>query len=113
MSVPQAVKMSASKLIHYLSSHPAAFGIQASLPSDNITLNPGNKRTESLSDFQTGIGAAVYATLDTEWHISHTKTAVLDTVATLHDFDGGVIAVSEVYEQLTKIRDILDNALFK
>ena len=32
-----ATKMSAYKLIHYSSSHPAAFGFQASTPRDNIT----------------------------------------------------------------------------
>ena len=36
--------MSASKLIHYFFGYPAEFGIWASLPSDNITLNPANKR---------------------------------------------------------------------
>ena len=36
------------------SSHPAVFGFQASLPLDNITLNPANKRiNQRLSDFQT------------------------------------------------------------
>ena len=48
--------MSASKLTHHFSSHPAAFGFLASLPSDNITL---------ISDYQTGIGAVANATLDT------------------------------------------------
>ena len=38
--------MSASKLIHYLCSHPVAFGFWASSPADNITLNPTNKKTD-------------------------------------------------------------------
>ena len=60
-------KMSASKLIHYFSSHPAAFGFSASTPPDNISLNSANKKAnQCLSDFQTGIGATAHATLDTE-----------------------------------------------
>ena len=35
--VSLATKMSTSKLIHYLSSHPAAFGFWASTPPDNIS----------------------------------------------------------------------------
>ena len=34
--VSLATKMSASKLIYYFSSHPAAFGFTASTPPDNI-----------------------------------------------------------------------------
>ena len=56
--------MSASMLIHYFSSHPAAFRFWAS-PPNCIILNPANKRTDqSLSDFRTGNGAATHATLD-------------------------------------------------
>ena len=50
--VSLATKMSASKLIHYFSSHPAAFGFQASTPPDNITLNSANRKADqSLLDF--------------------------------------------------------------
>ena len=70
--VPLATKMSASKLIHYFSSHPAAFGFQSSTPLDNITLSSTNRKADqSLSDLQTGVGAAAHATLDTEQLISH------------------------------------------
>ena len=110
--VLQAAKMSASQFIHYLSSHPAAFAFQASLPTDNITLNPGNKGTDqSLLDFQTRIGAATYATLDTEQLSSHTRTALVDTIASLWGSASGVIAALEVHDLLTKIHDILDNAV--
>ena len=65
MPVPKAGKMSAFKSIHYFSGHLAAFGVWASLPPDNITLNPANKRIyQSLFDFETGIGAATHATSD-------------------------------------------------
>ena len=37
LPVTQAGKMSASKLIHHFSSHPAAFGFWVSLPPDDIT----------------------------------------------------------------------------
>ena len=70
--VSLATKMSASKLIHYFSSHPVAFGFQASTPPDNITLNSANRKADqSLSDFQTGVGAAAHATFDMEQLISH------------------------------------------
>ena len=65
LSVPLSRKMSVCKLIHYFSSHPEAFGFQASWPPDNITLNPSTKRTDQiLSNLQTGIGAAAHPTLD-------------------------------------------------
>ena len=81
--------MSASKLIQYFPSHPAAFGLWPSSPSDSITLNPGNiKNDQSLSNFQTGIGVPAYATLDTEQLISHTRNALVDTIAFLQDSDG-------------------------
>ena len=61
--VSLATKMSASKLIHYFSSHPAAFGFWASTPPDNISLNSANRKADqSLSGFQTGIGATAHAT---------------------------------------------------
>ena len=44
--VSLATKMSASKLIHYFSSHPAAFGFQASTPPDNISLNLANRKVD-------------------------------------------------------------------
>ena len=53
-----ATKMSASKLIHYFSSHPAAFGFWACTPPDNISLNSANRKVDqSLSEFQTRLGA--------------------------------------------------------
>ena len=65
--VSLATKMLASKLIHYFSSHPAAFGFWASTPPDNISLNSANRKADqSLSDFQTGVGATAHATLDME-----------------------------------------------
>ena len=65
--LPLVGKMSASKSIHCSSSHPAAFWFWASSPSDKVTMNAANMKTyQSLSDFQTGMVAAVHATLDTE-----------------------------------------------
>ena len=95
LPLPQAGKMSASKLIHYFSSHPAAFGFWASLPPDDNTLNTANKRTDqSLFDFQTR------ATVNTEQLISHTRGTLVDTIACLQSSNGGVIAASEVHEVL-------------
>ena len=49
--VSLATKMLASKLIHYFSSHPAAFGFWSSTP-DNITLTSTNKKADQkLKDF--------------------------------------------------------------
>ena len=62
--VPLTTKMSASKLIHFFSSHLAAFESQSITPPDNITLTSANRKADqSLSEFQTGIGAAAHATL--------------------------------------------------
>ena len=109
-----ATKMSASKLIHYFSSHPAAFGFQASTPPDNISLNSANRKVDqSLSDFQTGLGAAAHVTLDTEQLISHLQVALVDTLSSLPEAEGDVIPVSEVHELLLQIHGILDKAVSK
>ena len=106
--------MSASKLIHYFSSHPAAFRFQASTPPDNITLNsPNRKADQSLFDFQTGVGAAAHATLDMEQLISCLWVALIDTLSSLPQPEGDVIPVSEVPELLLRIHDILDKAVSK
>ena len=106
--------MSASALICYCSGYPAVFGFWASLSTDNFTLMPTNKVTDqSLCNFQTGIGAAAHAFLDTEHLISHARTALVDTVASLQGSEGGMIVASEVHELLTKIYKIMDNALSK
>ena len=60
-------------------------------------MNPANNRiAQSLSDFQTGIGAAAHTTLDTEQLISHTRTALVDTLTSLQGSDGGMNTASEV-----------------
>ena len=112
--VSLATKMSVSKLIHYFSSHPAAFGFWASTPPDNISLNSANRKVDqSLSDFQTGLGATAHATLDTEQLISCLQVALVDTFSSLPDDEGDVIPVSEVRELPLQIHGILDKAVFK
>ena len=107
-------KMVASKLIHYFSSHPAAFGFWASTLPDNISLNSANRKADqSLLDFQTGVGAAAHDTLDTEQLISHHQVALVDTLSSLPEAEGDVIPVSEVCELLLQIHDILDKAVSK
>ena len=102
-----ATKMMASKLIHYFSSHPAAFGFQASTPPDNISLNSANRKVDqSLSDFQTGLGAAAHVTLDTEQLISHLQIALVDTLSSLPEAEGDVLPVSKVCELLLRIHGI-------
>ena len=87
--------MSACKLCHYISSHPAAFGLWASSPPNNLMLNASNK-TEW--DFHTGIGAAVHATLETEQFTSQTRTLIIDTTTSLQISEREVIPVIEVHE---------------
>ena len=109
-----ATKISASKLIHYFSSHPAAFGFWASTPPDNISLNSANRKADqSLWDFQTGVGAAAHATLDTEQLISHLQVALVDTLSSLPEAEGDVIPVSEVCEVLLWIHGILGQGCFQ
>ena len=109
-----ATKMSASKLIHYFCSHPAAFGFWASTPPDNISLNSTNRKVDqSLSNFQTGLGTTAHATLDTEQLISHLQVALVDTLSSLPEAEGDVIPVSEVCELLLQIHGILDKAVSK
>ena len=112
--VSLATKMSASKLIHYFSSHPAAFGFQASTPPDNISLNSANRKVDQfLSDFQTDVVAAAHATLDTEHLISCLQVALVDTFSSLPEAEGDVIPVSEVCELLLQLHGILDKAVSK
>ena len=112
--VPLATKMSASKVIHYFSSHHAAFGFQSSTPPDNITLTSANRKADqSLSDFQSGVGAAAHATLDTEQLISHLRVALLDTLSSLPDSEEDIIPMSEVCELLLKVHNILDSVVSK
>ena len=112
--VSLATKMSASKLICYFSSHPAAFGFWTSTPPDNMSLNSTNRKVDqSLSDFQTGLGATAHATLDTEQLISHLQVALVDTLSSLPEAEGDVIPVSEVCELLLQIHGILDKAVSK
>ena len=60
---------------------------------------------------QTGVGAAAHATLDTEQLISCLRVALLDTLSSLPDSEGGIIPVSEVCDLLLKVHDILDKAV--
>ena len=107
-----ATKMLASKLIHYFSSHPVAFGFCASTPPDNISLNSANRKVDqSLSDFHTGVGATAHATLDKEQLISCLWVALIDTPSSLPKAEGDVIPVSEVHELLLHTHDILDKAV--
>ena len=81
-------KISASKLIFCFSIHPVAYGHQAFSPLDNVTLNTANKKTDqSLSDFQTGIGAEASVTLDTEQLIFHIRDYTFDTITSPHGSD--------------------------
>ena len=106
--------MSASKLICYYSSHPAAFRFQSLTPPDNITLTSANRKIDqSPSDFQTGVGAVSHATHNTEQLISCLRVALVDTLSSLPNSEGGIIPVSEVHELPLKVHNILGNAVSK
>ena len=60
-----------------------------------------------------GSGTATYSTLYTQQLFSHTKTALVHTTVSQQNSDGGVILALEVHELLSKIQDILDNAIAK
>ena len=112
--MPLCLWLPASKLIHYFSSHPAAFRFWASTSPDNISLNSANRKVDqSLSDFQIGVGVAAHATLDTEQLISCLQVALVDTLSSLLQAEGDVIPVSEVHELLLQIHGILDKAVSK
>ena len=51
--------------------------------------------------------------LDTKKHIHYTRSALIDIDDCLHSSDSGVIAALKVHELLSKIHDILDNAVSK
>ena len=75
------------QLIGYFSSHPAAFGFHSYLPHDNITLTPANRKADqSQSEYETGIGAAVHVTLNTEQLISQLRIALVDTISSHADW---------------------------
>ena len=67
----------------------------------------------SLSDFQTGLGAAAHATFDTEQLISHLQVALVDTLSSLPEAERDVIPVNEMCELLLWIHGILDKAVAK
>ena len=82
--VSLATNMSASTLTHYFSNHPATFRFQSFTWPDNITLTSANRKADqSLSEFQTDMGAAAYATLDMEQVTSHLRVALVDTLSSL------------------------------
>ena len=55
----------------------------------------------------------LHASLNTEQLISHFRVALVDTLSSLPDFEGGVIPVSEVHKLLLKVLDILDHDVSK
>ena len=87
-------EVSSSKLIHYLFQPSISIWTPGLYPVDNIILNATNKRyDQSVLGFQTGIGAAVHATLKNEQLISHIGTAFGDTLTSLQGLDREVIPV--------------------
>ena len=66
-------------------------------------MNSANRKVDqSLSDFQTGLGATAHATLDTEQLISHLQVALVDTLSSLPEAEADVIPVSEVMNYFSR-----------
>ena len=77
-------------------------------------MNSANRKADqSLSDLQTGVGAAIHATLDTEQLISHLRVALLYTLSSLPNSEGGIIPVFEVCGLILKVHNILDSTASK
>ena len=74
-------------------------------------MNSANRTDGQSLDFQTGVGATAHATLDMEQLFSCLWVALVDTLSSLPEAEGGVIPVSEVHELLLWIHDILDKAV--
>ena len=106
-----ATKMSASKLIHYFSSQPAAFGFQASTPPDNISLNSANRKVDQI--FRTVLVPLHMLLLTQSNLFLVSRIALVDTLSSLPEAEGDVIPVSEVHELLLQIHGILDKAVSK
>ena len=66
-----------------------------------------------MSDFQNGTGVANHSMMQAEHLISHTRSAALDTINSLHGSDGEIILVSEVHDVPNIICDLLNKSLFK
>ena len=106
--------MSSGPLDLFFTSHPTAFRFHSSTPPDNITLTSANRKADqSLSDLQTGVGAASHTTPDSEQLIFCLRVALHNTLSSVPDSEGGIIPVSEVCELLLKVHKILDNAVSK
>ena len=57
-------------------------------------MTPANRKTDqSLSEFQTEIGAAAHATRNMEQFISCLRVSLVDTISSLPDSEGGGIPV--------------------
>ena len=79
----------------------------SSTPSDNITLTPANRKADwSLSEFQTGIGSVPLSTQSSSFLTSELPLLMLFPLYP-------IIPVSGVCELLTKVHDILHNAVSK
>ena len=112
--VSLATKMLASKLIHYFSSHLAAFGFWASTLPDNILNSANRKADQSLLDFQTGVGAAAHAALDTEQFISNLWVALVDTLSSVPEAEGDMLYLClKCMNYFYRFHDILDKAVSK
>ena len=116
LPVPLARKMSTYKLINYFSHHPVAFGVPGVLtPLHNIMMNTTNKKTnKSISDFQTGTDAAAHANFDVEQFSFHTRTLLVDSVASLQVLIQRSFQFQKYLNYLTvRLHDILENGVSK
>ena len=77
-------------------------------------MNPASKSSDqSLSDSPTGCSAVAHATVDTEQLISHSRAALVDTVASLLGSNDGMIAALKCMNYLLRLMTFWECAVSK
>ena len=94
-------KISAFKVNHCSLIHPVAFGFQAFTLLDNIILNAASKNTHrNPSAFQTGIGTACHASLETGAYFLSEKFLLWILLPLCRVLTERVISLSQVNDLL-------------
>ena len=68
----------------------------------SILISANKKTSQSLFNFQTDIGAAVHATLETEQLISPTRNVFVDTIASLKVMTAELLQFQKCMNYLTR-----------
>ena len=92
------------------------FRFWSSTPLANITLTSANRKADQshIRICRLVLVLLLMPLLTTLSNLlSHLRVALVDTLSSLPDSEGGIIPVSEVRELLLKVHNILDNAVSK